>query len=53
GRGRAIAAFRRAHTLILYRITALLKLPVETMGRDELKQALDHIGSITDEEADA
>lgn len=53
GAGAAIAAFRRAHTLILYRITALLKLPVETMARDELKQALDHIGSITDEEADA
>jgi len=53
GADAAVAAFRRAHTLILYRIAALLKLPVETMGRDELKQALDHIGSITDEEADA
>lgn len=47
------AAFRRAHALIERRITALLQLPVETMDRDELKQALDHIGSITDEEADA
>ena len=49
----AAAAFRRAYALIVRRITALLQLPVETMGRDELKQALDHIGSITDEETDA
>jgi protein-tyrosine-phosphatase len=49
-------AFRDAHMLITYRIMALLKLPVETMGRDELKQALDRIGELTgddDSEADA
>ena len=49
----AAAAFRRAHALIVRRITALLQLPVETMGPDELKQALDRIGSLTGEEADA
>jgi len=49
----AAAAFRRAYTLIARRITALLQLPVETMGRDELQQALDRIGSLTDEEAHA
>lgn len=47
----AAAAFRRAHALIVRRVTALLQLPMETMGRDELKQALDRIGGITDEEA--
>ena len=47
----AAAAFRRAHALIVRRITALLQLPVETMGRGELKQVLDRIGSMTDEEA--
>ncbi|HJW07092.1 MAG TPA: arsenate reductase ArsC, partial [Rhodanobacter sp.] len=45
GADAAVAAFRRAHALIVRRITALLQLPVETMGRDELKQALDRIGS--------
>ncbi|MGN6704457.1 MAG: arsenate reductase ArsC [Rhodanobacter sp.] len=49
----AAAAFRRAHALIVRRITALLQLPVETMGRGELKQVLDRIGSMTDEEAGA
>jgi len=49
----AAAAFRRAHALIVRRITALLQLPVETMGREELKQALDRIGSSIGEEADA
>lgn len=49
----AAAAFRHAHTLIVRRITALLQLPVETMGRDELKQALDRIGSLAGEEAGA
>jgi len=53
GTDAAVAAFRRAHALIVRRITALLQLPVETMGRDELKQALDRIGSFTGEEADA
>jgi hypothetical protein len=43
-----IEAFRLAHTLVLYRVNALLNLPVETMSRDELKLALDHIGTITD-----
>ncbi|WP_108471630.1 arsenate reductase ArsC [Rhodanobacter thiooxydans] len=47
------AAFRRAHRLIERRITALLQLPVETMGRDELQQTLDRIGSLTGEEAGA
>ena len=47
--GAAIEAFRHAHTLVLYRVTALLKLPVETMNRDELKRALDHIGTLTDD----
>lgn len=42
------AAFQRAHSLITLRITALLKLPVETMGKHELQQALDRIGSIAD-----
>lgn len=50
GAGAATEAFRRARTLVLCRVTALLKLPVETMGRDELKRALDHIGTITDTE---
>ncbi len=50
GAGAAIEAFRLAHTLVLYRVTALVNLPVETMGRDELKRALDHIGTITDDE---
>jgi protein-tyrosine-phosphatase len=49
----AVAAFRRAHALIVRRITVLLQLPVETMGRDELQQTLDRIGSLTGEEADA
>ncbi|EIM02087.1 arsenate reductase [Rhodanobacter thiooxydans] len=49
----AAAAFRRAHALITRRITALQQLPVETMGRDELKQELDRIGSITGEAAGA
>ena len=49
----AAAAFQRAHALIVRRTTALLQLPVETMGRDELKQALDRIGSLTGEEAHA
>ena len=42
------AAFRRAHVLSERRITALLQLPVETLARDELQQALDRIGSLTD-----
>ena len=48
GEGAVIEAFRLAHTLVLYRVNALLTLPVETMSRDELKLALDHIGTITD-----
>ncbi|MGC1547791.1 MAG: arsenate reductase ArsC [Rhodanobacter sp.] len=48
--GALMEAFREAHTLIIYRITALLNLPVETMSRDELQQALDHIDTITDAE---
>ena len=50
GAAAAIEAFRRAHTLVLYRANALVNLPVETMSRDELKRALDHIGTITDAE---
>jgi protein-tyrosine-phosphatase len=42
-------AFRVAHALVLYRVTALLNLPVETLSRDALNQALDHIGTITDD----
>ncbi|MBD8879353.1 arsenate reductase ArsC [Rhodanobacter sp. 7MK24] len=53
GHDALLEAFRRAHTLILYRIAALVDLPVETMDRAALKQALDHIGSITDEGEDA
>lgn len=43
-------AFRKAHMLITYRLTALLNLPVETMGADELKRALDGIGALTEED---
>jgi arsenate reductase (thioredoxin) len=50
--GEALEAFRRAHALIIYRMMALLQLPVETMERDALKQALDRIGTITDENED-
>ena len=46
-------AFRKAHALIIRRVTALLQLPVETMHRDELQQALDRIATITDDEATA
>ena len=46
-------AFRKAHTLIIRRITALLQLPLETMARDELQHALDRIATITDDEASA
>lgn len=48
--GTAIEAFRHAHALVPNRVTALLKLPLETMSRDELKQALDHIGTITNDD---
>ncbi|MBE1162893.1 arsenate reductase ArsC [Dyella acidiphila] len=44
------AAFEHAHALITVRLMALLDLPVETLSRNELKQALDHIGTITDAE---
>lgn len=44
------AAFERAHALITVRLMALLNLPVETLSKDELQQALDHIGTITDDE---
>jgi len=40
-------AFRDAHMLISYRLMALLNLPVETMGTEELKRALDGIGALT------
>lgn len=40
-------AFRDAHALITHRIEAMLALPVETMGKAELKAALDSIGDIT------
>lgn len=52
GHGASLEAFRRAHTLILYRLTALVALPVETMDREALKQALDRIGTLTDEDED-
>lgn len=42
------AAFRHAHTLVIRRVTALLKLPVETMTPEALKSALDGIGTISD-----
>lgn len=45
-------AFRHAHVLIVRRITALLQLPVETMPRDALKQALNSIATITAEGGD-
>lgn len=50
--GEALEAFRHAHALIIYRLMALLQLPIETMDRDALKQALDRIGTITDENED-
>lgn len=54
GEDALIEAFRKAHALIIYRIAALLKLPVETMSRDELQHALDHIDTLTgDEEENA
>ncbi|MGP1664438.1 MAG: arsenate reductase ArsC, partial [Rhodanobacter sp.] len=37
-------AFRQAHAVISHRLIALLALPVETMPRDALQRALDHIG---------
>ncbi len=40
-------AFRKAHTLIAYRLMALLNLPVETMSPEDLKHALDGIGALT------
>ncbi|WEN15697.1 arsenate reductase ArsC [Rhodanobacter sp. AS-Z3] len=40
-------AFRQAHALIVRRITALLQLPVETMPRNALQEALDQIAMIT------
>ncbi|MFC4763820.1 arsenate reductase ArsC [Dyella koreensis] len=43
-------AFRKAHTLITYRLMELLKLPVETMSQEELKRALDGIGALSDED---
>lgn len=46
-------AFRKAHALIIRRITALLQLPLETMHRDELQHALDRIATITDDETAA
>lgn len=45
-------AFGDAHALITRRIEALLQLPVETMGRPELKAALDGIGERTNANAD-
>jgi protein-tyrosine-phosphatase len=50
GEGALIEAFRKAHALIIYRITALVNLPVETMSRAELQHALDHIDTITNDE---
>lgn len=47
----AAAAFRRAHAVIRQRVAALLDLPVETMGRAELKHALDRIGHLGGGEA--
>ncbi|MEO7068839.1 MAG: arsenate reductase ArsC [Rhodanobacter sp.] len=47
-------AFRRTHQQIRRRLRDLVKLPVETMRRDELQRALDYIGTITsDDEATA
>lgn len=40
-------AFRQAHALIFRRLTVLVGLPVETLDREALKQALDGIGAIT------
>lgn len=41
------AAFAQAHRLTVSRITALLQLPVETLNRDALQRALDHIATAT------
>ncbi len=41
-------AFRQAHQLITHRLSTRLTLPVETMRRDELRHALDHIATIAD-----
>ncbi|GLQ91950.1 arsenate reductase ArsC [Dyella acidisoli] len=51
--GNAIAiskAFQHAHALITYRLMALLNLPVESMTRDELQHALDHIGAMANDD---
>jgi protein-tyrosine-phosphatase len=48
GEDALIEAFRQAHALIISRVTALLDLPLETMSRDELRHALDHIGTLTE-----
>jgi len=52
GHGALREAFRRAHTLILHRIIALVDLSVETMDPVVLKQALDRIGTIADEDGE-
>ncbi|MFC5742014.1 arsenate reductase ArsC [Dyella tabacisoli] len=44
------AAFQRAHALITYRLTALLRLPVETMTPQALKLALDGIGTMSNDD---
>ena len=44
-------AFRHAHALIMDRLRALLQLPVETMTQAELKQALDGIGALADDDS--
>ena len=48
GEGALVEAFHEAHTLIIQRIKAFLKLPVETMSRDALQHALDHIDTLAD-----
>ncbi|GGA32425.1 protein-tyrosine-phosphatase [Dyella nitratireducens] len=44
------AAFEHAHALITTRLLALLNLPVETLSKEALQQALDRIGTIMDDE---
>jgi arsenate reductase len=41
-----LAAFHEAHAVILRRLQALVALPIETLSMDDLKAALDAIGTL-------
>lgn len=53
GHSALVEAFGRAHALIRHRLTALVELPMETMDRAALKQALDRIGRLIDQDENA